>query len=316
MLAKLKFGQKIALLPGVTGLGAVAILVTALVYGGRSSEQLRLIQEGYYPSTEMSQQLENSMERLQRSLQDAVAASDQEALAKSDSIAVVIRSILVVGRENPLLDAQEIRELERRFEDYYALARGTTVQMITGSGDGDLMVKLGQMTESIAAIKDDLAARSQRDVLRIEQAFSGARRIQRSGTGVTIAVLILVVALLAVLSWRIIRDVLGVLRRLSDVAVQIQNGRIDQTVEHTSDDEVGVLAEAFRSMIDYLRDVAGAAASVARGDLSVEITPRSEDDELSKNMALAMETLREVVSETGLLNRGSASGQSGPPRKP
>ena len=163
MLVKLKFGQKIALLPGVAGVGAVAILITAVVLGGRSSEQLRLIEEGYYPSNEMSGELEGSMGNLQRSLQDAVAASDEDQVAMADSIAESIRSVLAVGRDNPLLDGQEIAALQERFEDYYQLARAMTLQMITGNGNRDLMAGLRQMTESISAINDELSQRSERD---------------------------------------------------------------------------------------------------------------------------------------------------------
>ena len=54
MLARLKFGQKIALMPAVTGVGVIAVLITVVVFGGRTSEQLRLIEEGYYPSSQMS----------------------------------------------------------------------------------------------------------------------------------------------------------------------------------------------------------------------------------------------------------------------
>ena len=56
-------------------------------------------------------------------------------------------------------------------------------------------------------------------------------------------------SLLIALSWLIMRDVVSVLRRLSSVAVQIQEGHTDLVVEHRSRDELGVLADAFRSMV-------------------------------------------------------------------
>ena len=193
MQVRLKFGQKIALLPGVAGVGAVAILITAVVLGGRSSEQLRLIEEGYYPSNEMSGELEGSMGNLQRSLQDAVAASDEDQVAMADSVAESIRSVLAVGQDNPLLDGQEIAALQERFEDYYQLARAMTLQMITGNGNRDLMAGLRQMTESISGINDELSQRSERDGQRIETAFAEARSLQGSTTFVTTTVLAILV---------------------------------------------------------------------------------------------------------------------------
>jgi methyl-accepting chemotaxis protein len=45
--------------------------------------------------------------------------------------------------------------------------------------------------------------------------------------------------------------------------------------------------------------------------LSVRISPRSDEDALSKNMALALETLRGVVDETGVLIGAARAGELG-----
>ena len=64
-------------------------------------------------------------------------------------------------------------------------------------------------------------------------------------------------------------------------------------------------------LIGELRSQAEAADKISKGDLSVEIIPRSENDVLSHSMKRMVETLRGVVSETGMLSKAAVDGQLG-----
>jgi methyl-accepting chemotaxis protein len=311
MFAHLKFGQKIALMPALAGVGALVVLVVALVLGGRSQDQLSAIEEGYSPSLESSRTLEETMASLQRSLQDAVAAGDEDGLIRADSAAEAFRSELAGLRANPVVEGAEIDELSASFDEYVQLARGTSYQMITGEGGADLMASLRRMTESYAALQDALEARTESDRERIAVAFADARGMQSASTGVTVVILMTVFLALALLSFWIIRNVLGALKGIAESAVEISQGKIDQTIEYESRDEIGMVADAFRGLIDYIQDVAGAADRLARGDLSQDVEMRSEHDVLAKNMGRATETLREVVRETGSLISAAEEGDLG-----
>ena len=50
MLANLKFGQKIIIMPALAGLGSILVIVVALALGSRSQAGLTAIEEGYSPS--------------------------------------------------------------------------------------------------------------------------------------------------------------------------------------------------------------------------------------------------------------------------
>jgi methyl-accepting chemotaxis protein len=299
MLDKLKLSHKIGLLPAVGALGTLAALAILIVLGGRTGRQLAEIQEGLYPSVETSRNVESLMTGIQRSFQDAVAASNEEQLLVSDSLYEEVRKAFASAKGSDWVDHSALEEMAGLADDYYSLARLTTEQMVLGSGGADLMRNLRAMTEAYTNVRETLAAASERDRVAIEGAFASVGANQRSSTVLTsIALLLSIGALLGISRW-IIRRVSGGLHEITTAADQIRRGRIDQDISYRSGDEVGLVAESFRNIVSYLGEVSAAAEAVANGDLSREIVPRSDQDVLAHQMLRAMETLRGVMAETG-----------------
>jgi methyl-accepting chemotaxis protein len=68
------------------------------------------------------------------------------------------------------------------------------------------------------------------------------------------------------------------LTHVVNAAQNIAIGDLTQVIRIERNDEVGVVAESFRSMILYLNDLAQNAERLANGDLTVNIQPRSDQD--------------------------------------
>src|SRR5205823_4034707 len=75
----------------------------------------------------------------------------------------------------------------------------------------------------------------------------------------------------------------------------LAEGDVEQTVNVDSRDELGQMAAAFSRTVEYLKDIAGAAGRVAEGDLTVEVTPKSERDALGNAFAAMTASLRQLV---------------------
>jgi methyl-accepting chemotaxis protein len=104
-----------------------------------------------------------------------------------------------------------------------------------------------------------------------------------------------IAALLAVgLGWAITRSITKPLAKMTTAASRIADGDIVQQIDHVSKDELGTLAEAFRQLIEYIQNIATAADTVSKGDLTVRIAPKSEHDVLSQSFARMVGTLREM----------------------
>jgi len=121
-------------------------------------------------------------------------------------------------------------------------------------------------------------------------------------TLVTLGGMLLVMVLAGSIAWRVARSITAPLSQLITVAGQIGNaGDLEQKVEITGEDEVAQLAKTFNNMVQYLREMAGISESVAGGDLSVEINPRSGRDTLGKafrEMTLGLRSLVKNVRDS------------------
>ena len=84
---------------------------------------------------------------------------------------------------------------------------------------------------------------------------------------------------------------------MADAADRISEGDLDIRIVARSEDEIGRMAAAFGRMVEYLRGTVAAAEAIARGDLSTDVTPKSERDVLGTAVAGMARALRELVGE-------------------
>jgi methyl-accepting chemotaxis protein len=94
------------------------------------------------------------------------------------------------------------------------------------------------------------------------------------------------------------------IHHLIDVAHRIgDTGDLDQSIDIHRGDEVGILAENFNNMILHLRGMAAISSSIAEGQLTVAVHPRSQHDTMAKAFARMTDGLRAMVRQV----RDSAS---------
>jgi methyl-accepting chemotaxis protein len=299
--------RKIATLPAVALAGSALILAVLLIMGRQVERDLRLIESGYTPSVELSRTLEESLGDLQRALQDAVAASDLFALEGADTIAAQFRGSLKAGADNALI-ADELEGLNRRFDSYYSLARRTTSVMIEGTAT-DLLPSLQRMTAEFNGLRTTLHERTERDRARAAEAFQHTRDRQERTVSVVVGVLLAVTSVLLLVSVRIVKSIATGLDVITEAATRIARGDVDQTVEYHSSDELGRQADAFRSLIAYVKDVSNSVEGLAAGRLDVRLEPRSDRDLLSANVARAQQAMRALVAEVTTLTGAAREGQ-------
>ncbi len=113
--------------------------------------------------------------------------------------------------------------------------------------------------------------------------------------------LVLFVVLLAVvLAYFIVRSVTRPLNEAVGVAKQLAQGDLSAIVVATSTDETGQMLHAINEMTDYLREMAVIAENVSVGDLSLRVSPRSDEDSFGvafQNMQNYLEGMATVSDE-------------------
>jgi methyl-accepting chemotaxis protein len=97
------------------------------------------------------------------------------------------------------------------------------------------------------------------------------------------------------------------IRTLQLAAQKIARGDPNVVVDISSNDEIGRLADSFRELIGYFKDVAAAAEAINKGDLSSKVVVKSDQDVLSKNFL----ALKGVMDEIGRLIAAVREGRLG-----
>lgn len=100
--------------------------------------------------------------------------------------------------------------------------------------------------------------------------------------------------MIAVLIARSISRPIG---EISSAAQRISRGELDGELTVRSDDEIGVLADSFRSMTQYLKGMAHTAGAIAEGDLTRSVVPKSDKDVLGNAFNKMTAGLGDIVGQ-------------------
>lgn len=110
-----------------------------------------------------------------------------------------------------------------------------------------------------------------------------------------VTALVLVVLVGSFVAFIITRVISTPLGEMMEVAQELAKGNVEQNVEVTTKDEVGMLGLAFNKMIEFIRENAMSAEAIANGDLTVEIKPRSSVDLLGNSFKKMVDNMRSLI---------------------
>jgi methyl-accepting chemotaxis protein len=134
--------------------------------------------------------------------------------------------------------------------------------------------------------------------------MGAVRKLLVVSVGLSLAGILILLGMTWVMAGKISQPI----RELTTVAQDISRGDLSRAVTIQGRDEIGQLADAFRTMGTSLRDKAETLTRVSRGDLSVEIAAASDRDVLAQGMEQVIDSLRTLVTEMGGLSRGAIAG--------
>lgn len=108
---------------------------------------------------------------------------------------------------------------------------------------------------------------------------------------------LIILLVIIVLSILVIRVLLKPLRTMLHKGGQVLEGDFTVNIESNSNDEVGKLSRMFGDLLISLREMAATARKISAGDLTGEIKPRSEKDEMGIAFKTMTEFLRGQIDE-------------------
>src|ERR1700681_917180 len=123
---------------------------------------------------------------------------------------------------------------------------------------------------------------------------------------------LLALGLGVVVAYTTAKSITEPLINLIKVSRQIgDTGDLEHSIDVKREDEIGELARTFAKMVSYLKEMAGVSESIAGGDLTVEVKPRSPHDTLGNAFVRLVEGLGRLVRSVrdASSQLASASGQ-------
>lgn len=280
MIRNLKFSQKISLMPLIAAVALVLIFLFTWRAVSTNGELTGLIENGYFPASQLTRDLGETLADVQRGLQDAVAAQDLEMLREVDGLHDRFVEKVEEGRQNATLGVEEMNRLGTAFENYYGLARETSLRMISEETGVDLTSSLESMVEQFNVVRELLQASTENRRADMEAAFQAVEANHEGSIRAITTIGILCFVLLITLSFFFIRSLTGRVRRAVDTAEQLSTGDLAVEIESRGKDEIGQLLQAMARMVAYFEEMAATAEAISRGDLSRSVEARSERDRL------------------------------------
>jgi methyl-accepting chemotaxis protein len=116
----------------------------------------------------------------------------------------------------------------------------------------------------------------------------------KSGIIIIIIGAFLIVIFLSVYLTRIIARPIGV---ISKIANRISLGDLSQEIIINQKDEIGKLAESFKTMQKSMQEKAVQAKAISEGNLKIDINPLSDEDTMGTAFKIMVERLRSQINE-------------------
>ena len=93
------------------------------------------------------------------------------------------------------------------------------------------------------------------------------------------------------------REIFTPIKSVKEKLSLASQGDINQDIKVRTHDEIGVLLQAIKDLIEYNREIAKASERIANGNLLVEIEPKSENDLLGKSFKIMINNLNTIIQK-------------------
>jgi len=112
-------------------------------------------------------------------------------------------------------------------------------------------------------------------------------------------IIILASATIALIAIAFVVDkiIVGPLKKMAHISQRLAVGDLDQHIDFTSNDEIGLMAGSLNEMIDNMHKQSDLARRIAQGDMSVRPVLLSDQDVLNQNYQTMIDNLRNLTDE-------------------
>ncbi|MDR2087878.1 MAG: methyl-accepting chemotaxis protein, partial [Clostridiales Family XIII bacterium] len=224
------------------------------------------------------------------------SAKMNDALKKLDEARQTIADEIEYLKEHLLTDAGRaaINGIDAANTEYLKRLDELVTRIRAHDAEGAFEIMSNSLTTELQAGIEKLA-----DLIKntANNANTNDSKMARLLIGVLIAIAIVSVVGAILLGLVIARLIATPTMRLVEAASSIAKGDIEVRVDAESRDEIGSLAEAFRNMIDAIKEQAGILSLIADGDYRSSVSVRSDKDIMNRSINTVIEKNNKMLLE-------------------
>jgi PAS domain S-box-containing protein len=232
------------------------------------------------------QRLNEALERIDSSFQFAISGRHDKALLEKarqqyqDNWATYLDNLKIEQRNITLPGETElVEQLTTLTEKYHSLGDKFYDELTADAEQRQAYFGPSGLLESFGAIKKVSSQILKMNQDNMEQAGTEARRLARQSLIWFGAGLALAIVLAGLSAWRTVRTILSPVQAVTQAALEISAGNLEQVVSYPARDELGQLAQAFNTMARHLRDYRQSqSAQLLRAQQTIQATIDSFPD--------------------------------------
>ncbi len=293
MFRNLKFKYKVITLPLLAVVALLLLLFVTQFFGQRNYTLFTQLEAGFAPALELGYDLEKTLTDIQRSMQDAVAAADEEEFEQTNVLAENFLQLLDKGDQNPFFKTENLQLLRFEFQQYYELARKTSQHLIEGKSlEEEIVSDLRVMSEQYNSLKEHVKAEANRAKERVALLFEMTLENNNKSAIAINIIIVCCTILLGGVSFFLIRSITTPLRNTIQAANQFTEGESHVRIPVSSTDEIGELGNTLNTMMekiekqDWFKTGQTTLNEYMRGEQEIMTLSRNIVSYLSKYLAV------------------------------
>ncbi len=290
----------------IAGFLVISFIATALgMIGVQSIYRLNTADTNLYEENTRGVTLSSSagtyLQRLRyNTLELTVLKTDEEresAVTKLETFIATIDDILKQYEARMVDEDPTIfNEVKTEWEHYKTFMDEIIVSIQDQNMERATEIMLVDSDETVSLLRDDLEQLLTFNTTAAEEK-SAQNDVLAKNTSLMMMIMVGVgLAISILLATLISRMISKPIIKLVDTAERLALGDVNVSAKIDRQDETGKLGNAFEKMIQNIRGQAHAAERIASGDLTVEVTVRSEDDLLGKKLSEMVYNNNEILT--------------------
>jgi methyl-accepting chemotaxis protein len=145
---------------------------------------------------------------------------------------------------------------------------------------------------------------------RTQARYEESQRTKFIVLGILLSLAAVAIILGAILSLNITRSITQPVNKAVQMLQELAKGHLGMRVNMDQKDEIGLMAKSMDDFADDLQNnVVASLKRMSLGDVSVQLTPKDERDEITPALQRTADSLRELVLDANILSKATVEGK-------